>query len=114
MRKQEEMRFGEADKICADFGITCAPFGVFKNARIIQEHQENLRINAAMLARQTDLAREAENKVAPLLEVCKWLLFHAESGRRWKTVAHQWLDFTEDEFEGRLREAIQKAEGVAI
>ena len=48
-----------------------------------------------------------------LLEACKWLLFHAENGRRWKTVAHRGLDFTDDEFEGRLRAAISKAEGGA-
>ena len=50
-------------------------------------------------------------KVAPLLDVCKWLLFHAENGRRWKTVAHRGLDFTEDEFEGRLRAVIAIAGG---
>ncbi len=46
-----------------------------------------------------------------LLEACKWLLFHAENGRRWKTVAHRGLDFTDDEFEGRLKTVITKAEG---
>jgi hypothetical protein len=134
-----EMTFADAQKICKDFGIASTPFDTIRNAKAILAHQENLAINAALLARQTDLARVAESdlhletayheatkrslfssnsmildlekKVAPLLDVCKWLLFHAENGRRWKTVAHRGLDFTEDEFEGRLRAAIQKAEG---
>ena len=79
-------------------------------ARRLIEAEENLKFNAGLLARQTDLAREAEGKVAPLLDVCKWLLFHAENGRRWQTVAHRGLDFTDDEFEGRLRTAISAAE----
>jgi hypothetical protein len=82
-------------------------------ARRLIEAEESLKVNAALLARQTDLARVAENKVAPLLDCCKWLLFHAENGRRWKTVAHRGLDFTDDEFEGRLRSAISAVEGDA-
>lgn len=82
-------------------------------ARRLIEAEENLKINMGLLARQTDMAREAENRVAPLLDVCKWLLLHADR-RRWHTVAHTGLDFSEDEFEGRLREAIQKAEEVAV
>ena len=51
-------------------------------------------------------------KAAPgLLDTCTWLLFHAENGRRWKTIAHRGLDFADDEFEGKLRAAIAKAEG---
>lgn len=33
--EHKEMNFGEADKICHDFGITCANFDVFRNARVI-------------------------------------------------------------------------------
>ena len=44
-----------------------------------------------------------------MLEALEWLLFHAENGRRWKTIAHRKLDFTDDEFEGRLRAVIKKA-----
>jgi hypothetical protein len=80
-------------------------------ARRLIAAEENLKINTALLARQTDLAREAESKVAPLLDACKWLLFHAKNGRRWGTTAHGGLDFTDDEFEGRLRAAITAAEG---
>ena len=80
-------------------------------ARRLIEAEEKLRFNSSMLARQTDLAREAENKAAPLLDVCKWLLFHAENGRRWNTIAHRGLDFTYDEFEGRLRSVIAQIEG---
>ena len=108
-------------------------------ARRYIELEKDLFLNSSLLARQTDLARVAESdllletayheatkrslfasnsmildlekKVAPLLDVCKWLLFHAENGRRWKTVAHRGLDFTADEFEGRLRDAILTAGG---
>ncbi len=52
-----------------------------------------------------------EKRIFELLDTCKWLLFHAENGRRWKTVAHRGLDFTDDEFEGRLRAAIAAAGG---
>jgi hypothetical protein len=72
--------------------------------------------NPGLYTTTDSIAEEAANKAiimaAPeLLEACKWLLFHAENGRRWKTVAHRGLDFTDDEFEGRLRSVIAKAEG---
>jgi hypothetical protein len=54
---------------------------------------------------------QAISALPDLLSACKALLFHAEHGRRWKTVTHMGLDFTMDEFENRLKAVIDKAEG---
>ena len=56
---EKEMTFGEANKICADYGITCARFDEFKNARVILAHQE---------------------KAGKLLEACRFALAYIVSG----------------------------------
>jgi hypothetical protein len=88
--------------------------GAMKAAEIIMGDKHRIRTDYGekTIYGLADLI-DRETAAPELLEACKWLLFHAENGRRWKTVAHRGLDFTDDEFEGRLRAAISKAEGGA-
>ena len=82
-------------------------------AKIIEELKQELALNAKMLARQTDMAREAENKVAELLGACKLfnglclqIFGYIENGTDWSLRMTQFISDL-----GKIRAILLKAEG---